>query len=141
MARTIKQVFSKDNPIDEIISTSSSNIITDIGDPNFDEIISSLLIDFKPEQKKERQYILREKVIDQFNIKRERKLLTPDTCIECTYTVLDAVNRKNGTNLVYDELSEEKQIIVLDLLERHKELIHPLANKRIITESELLQLN
>lgn len=136
---TINQVFSNKNSVGNPVISKDIMVASD---PmvSFDDILKELLIpsDIK---KDERRYILTEKKVDQFTIIRGRKLVTPATCLICAFDILENFNNKNNSYLDFDSLSEDQKQGVLEALNKHTELMHPLQSQKIITESELMSID
>lgn len=137
---TISQVFnsSKNSMGNPVIS---KDVVVN-NDPivSFDDILKDLLLPSEI-KKDERKYILTEKKVDQFTVIRGRKLITPATCLICAFDILENFNNKNNSYLDFDSLSDDQKQGVLEALEKHKELMHPIQSQKIITESELMSID
>lgn len=138
MAKNIKQVF--ENKMGQAaILPASSYAQGDNKIPDFDDILNELLLPKSEEDKKE--YILLEIKVDQFTTIRKRKLITETTCRECGFDILEHFNTKNHSNLVFSALEDQQKLVLVDVLKKHNELMHPLTSKKIISESEMLTFN
>ena len=83
-------------------------------------------------KKREKRYIIQEVKVDEFTTIRQRKELTRDVCNMCGFSVCDV----NGLP-PYDALTPEMQARVVGTLESHKAKAHTMADKRIVTESQM----
>lgn len=138
MAKNIKQVF--ENKMGQpAILPANSYAQGDKNIPNFDDILKELLLPKTEEETKE--YILLETKVDQFTTIRKRKLITETTCRECGFDILENFNTKNNSNLVFSNLYEQQKLTLVDVLNKHNEIMHPLTSKRIISEKEMLTFN
>ena len=92
------------------------------------------MADNKVEVKQEpRRYILKEKRIDKFNVKKSRVLLTPAVCDICALDLME--NNKLKGN--YEALPEEMKIKLKLAVAEHKKAAHDASTMKIITEDQL----
>jgi predicted Zn-ribbon and HTH transcriptional regulator len=80
----------------------------------------------------QRKYITKETVIDKFNVKRTRILLTPAVCEKCGFDVA----ARNGLG-EYENMSPELQQQVKAAIDEHKSIVHTIATDLIVDEDEV----
>lgn len=90
----------------------------------------------KPAKKDEPRYVLHQRRVDSFSVKRERHLLTPAVCNHCGFDVCSANNLPP-----YDELSEPVKLKVAAALQQHKDQLHTRAEAKVVRASELAAHN
>lgn len=85
------------------------------------------------DKKSGRKYLLVDHEVDEFTVKRVRKLVTPSLCTECGYDVCDKFKFPP-----YDELKKPLQEKVERLLALHKEKIHPRGSGKLVDEEDIV---
>ena len=90
----------------------------------------------KAEIKKEeevKRYIMREKRIDKFTVKRRRVLITPSVCDVCAIDLREV----NNIRPEYKDLPEDIKVRLKLAVADHKKQVHDTSQQRIITEDQL----
>lgn len=78
-------------------------------------------------------FIINEKKIDKFTIKRTRIVLTPAVCEVCGLDLIENI----GGETQYDEMTNGEQEKVREAVQKHKELLHAPASKLIVTRDQV----
>jgi len=79
-----------------------------------------------------RRFITKETVIDKYNVKRTRVLLTPAVCDKCGFDVA----ARNGLG-EYESMSPELKVQVKAAIDEHKSIVHTIATDLIVDEDEV----
>lgn len=82
--------------------------------------------------KAQRRFITKETIIDKFNVKRTRVLLTPAVCDKCGFDVA----ARNGLG-EYASMTPELQAQVKAAIDEHKSIVHTIATDLIVDEDEV----
>lgn len=80
----------------------------------------------------QRRFITKETIIDKFNVKRTRVLLTPAVCDKCGFDV--AVRNGLGD---YANMTPALQAQVKAAIDEHKSIVHTIATDLIVNEDEV----
>lgn len=101
-------------------------------------LLDDLILPEKPEDKSNDdgtdRFIMHSQQIDTHTIKRTRVKLTPAVCEKCGLDLLRLAYSQNKTSTdVFEDLPEEIQVIMPQLVAKHKQIQHSIADDLIIT--------
>lgn len=108
-------------------------------DVNTFSLLDDIIFPEKPEDKSNddgsEKFIMHSHQIDTHTIKRTRVRLTPAVCEKCGLDLLRLAYSQNKVSTdVFEELPEEIQLIMPQLVAKHKQVQHSLADDLIITQ-------
>lgn len=104
-----------------------------IATPSFKQPIQEAIANNIDDFPKKKRFIMKEVVIDKFNTKRFRVLLTPSVCDICAF---DVATKQGG----WENIAETEKEKVRKAVIEHKRVVHPLNQNLIVNEDEIAKV-